>query len=684
MTSTMEWPTFDMNDPLGVLVKLSRYYGSDPRIVLAGGGNTSAKIDGNLFVKASGFALATIPPEGFVEMRRQPLLDLLDADLPDDVDAREELYKQASLAARVRPELGQRPSVECMLHNLIPGTFIVHSHATWVNMITSCVRGEQLAGELFGDEILWAPFVDPGIILARTLRDLLADYTERTGRKFPRAVLMQSHGLIVAADTPQEIRENTDWVIDKVRDVLGEGDLLSAYGAAAPRPTEQARLLIETVAPALRGLLADADASALPVVTFDDSERVLSLVAAPQGEQAAVGGALNPDQIVYCKCFPLWVSPKEGEDPAALIERLRKAVANYRTQRGFAPTVVLVESLGMFAAGRDFTAADTAREVYTDAILVMAGAKTLGGIRHLPRRDAEFIENWELESYRRKVAAGAGARGRAEGKVAVITGAARGFGREIAGDLAAQGAHVALGDVNLEGACEAASSIVAQTKKGRALGLAMNVAEAASVAEALHQVIRTYGGLDVFVSNAGVLRAESVKTQSEADFNFVTDVNYKGYFLCVRKAAQLLAVQHAARPDYLSDIIQVNSKSGLLGSNRNFAYAGSKFGGIGLTQSFALELIEDGIKVNAVCPGNFFDGPLWSDPEGGLFVQYLQAGKVPGARTVDDVRRHYEKMIPMRRGCRAADVMEAIYYLMAQQYETGQAVPVTGGQVMLH
>jgi len=132
----------------------------------------------------------------------------------------------------------------------------------------------------------------------------------------------------------------------------------------------------------------------------------------------------------------------------------------------------------------------------------------------------------------------------------------------------------------------------------------------------------------------------------------VTGVNYKGYFNCVQKAAGVLAVQHTARPSYTSDIIQINSKSGLVGSNRNSAYAGSKFGGIGLTQSFALELIEDGIKVNAVCPGNFFDGPLWSDPENGLFVQYLRSGKVPGAKTIGDVRRAYEARIPWGEAAR--------------------------------
>ena len=131
------------------------------------------------------------------------------------------------------------------------------------------------------------------------------------------------------------------------------------------------------------------------------------------------------------------------------------------------------------------------------------------------------------------------------------------------------------------------------------------------------------------------------------------------------------------------DIIQINSKSGLSGSNKNFAYAGGKFGGIGLVQSFALELAPFNIKVNAVCPGNYLDGPLWSDPERGLFVQYLRAGKVPGAKTVEDVRRYYEAKVPLGRGCFPSDVAKAVYYIVEQSYETGQALPVTGGQNML-
>jgi NAD(P)-dependent dehydrogenase (short-subunit alcohol dehydrogenase family) len=166
-------------------------------------------------------------------------------------------------------------------------------------------------------------------------------------------------------------------------------------------------------------------------------------------------------------------------------------------------------------------------------------------------------------------------------------------------------------------------------------------------------------------------------------FELITKVNYSGYFLCAKYASAVMKTQNRYKPGYFTDIIQINSKSGLKGSNRNFAYSGGKFGGIGLTQSFALELMPSKIKVNAVCPGNFFDGPLWADPENGLFVQYLRTGKVPGAKTIDEVKHFYEAQVPAGRGCMPLDVMRAVYYIIEQEYETGQAVPVTGGQNML-
>jgi sorbitol-6-phosphate 2-dehydrogenase len=269
-------------------------------------------------------------------------------------------------------------------------------------------------------------------------------------------------------------------------------------------------------------------------------------------------------------------------------------------------------------------------------------------------------------------------------KIALVTGGAQGIGEEIVRGLTASGALVFIADLNLEGAAKLADAINGAEKRIAAIPAAVNVSDGDSVAALFRTIAQTSGGLDLCISNAGVLKAGSVLEQPLNDFQFTTSVNYTGFFLIAKYAGLLLRCQFRTAPEWKTDIIQINSKSGLEGSNKNGAYAGGKFGGIGLVQSFALELVEYNIKVNAVCPGNFLNGPLWSDPEKGLFVQYLKTGKVPGAKTVADVRSFYEAKVPMKRGCTGVDLSRAIYYIVEQEYETGQAVPVTGGQTMLH
>ena len=270
-------------------------------------------------------------------------------------------------------------------------------------------------------------------------------------------------------------------------------------------------------------------------------------------------------------------------------------------------------------------------------------------------------------------------QGRLGGKIAVVTGGAQGLGLGIAEELYREGACVVLADINEELARASANEL-----GERAIGIRVDVSSPSSVEELVIRTVEELGGIDIFIANAGVLKAGSLEELTPEQFEFVTKVNYSGYYYCVKYASEIMKAQHEANPDEWYDIIQINSKSGLVGSKNNFAYAGGKFGGIGLTQSFALELVAYQIKINAICPGNFYDGPLWSDPVRGLFVQYLNAGKVPGAKTVDDVKNFYLSKSPIRRGCTPADVAKAVFYCVEQTYETGQAIPVTGGQTMLN
>ncbi len=268
-------------------------------------------------------------------------------------------------------------------------------------------------------------------------------------------------------------------------------------------------------------------------------------------------------------------------------------------------------------------------------------------------------------------------------RIALVTGGAQGFGEEIVRGLVKEGSTVFIADLNIDGAKTLAQKLNDENGRTIAFGVKVNVGDEDSVIELFNEIILAAGGIDLCVSNAGVLRASSILEQDMKSFQFVTDINYTAFATITKHCGLTVKRQHAAYPEWTTDIIQINSKSGLEGSNKNGSYAGGKFGGIGLVQSFAMELVTYGIKVNAICPGNFFDGPLWSDPEKGLFVQYLNAGKVPGAKNIGDVKAFYEAKVPMNRGCYGIDVLRAIFYIVEQKYETGQAVPVTGGQVML-
>ncbi|MBS7657015.1 MAG: SDR family oxidoreductase [Candidatus Bathyarchaeia archaeon] len=269
-----------------------------------------------------------------------------------------------------------------------------------------------------------------------------------------------------------------------------------------------------------------------------------------------------------------------------------------------------------------------------------------------------------------------------DGKVTVVVGGASGIGKGIALNFALNNAYVAVLDIARDAGEKLVSEINKSFGKERAKFIYCDVSVEETIKDAFREVVHVFSGIDVLIYSVGIVKAGSVKDYSLEDFELVTKINYTGYFLCVKYAASIMAEQHRRDPSRIMDIIQINSKSGLQGSERNFAYSGSKFGGIGLTQSFALELWKDGIKVNAVCPGNVFDSPLWSDAKNGLFVQYLKAGKVPGAKTVEDVRRYYESKVPMGRGCTVEDILCTVYYLIEQKYETGQAILVAGGQIM--
>lgn len=685
MASKYKWQDFNwdnMRDDMDRIVALSRYYGSDPDFLLAGGGNTSMKTEKSLYIKASGISLADIDRTGFVEMARVKVREILKKTYSQNPLEREEQVKNDMLAARCDQESGARPSVETMFHEQINFKFVVHTHPSLINGLTCSRDGKAIADKLFGDDALWVDYA-PGYLLAKKVQSGLRSYKKKHNEK-PNIILLQNHGVFVGANEPQDIKTITDRIVTNLEAYMSQREVQPVFGKRKPLSGLDHTRRITKLAPALRAILTvNSPDGQCPVVAYNGSELVMEFVSSENGKALAGAEAFTPDHIVYYKRKPLWVSQQSwDEDIQVVIKRAEFGIRRFVSRFGYTPRIVLIQGLGMFSISDSKRSADTASEVFVDALKIMKYSAAFGGPRFLSSKWGRFIDEWEVESYRRKIASTGGASGLVAGKIAIVTGAAQGFGEGIAKSLASEGACVVIADINLAGAQALADAINKQHGDGRSIAIQTDVTNEDSVSDMVSKVVREYGGIDILISNAGVLRAGSVKAMTLKDFDFVTRVNYTGYFLCVKHVSPVMAAQHRHNPSYTADIIQINSKSGLQGSNRNAAYAGSKFGGIGLTQSFALELIEDGIKVNSICPGNFFDGPLWSDPQNGLFVQYLRAKKVPGAKTIEDVKRFYELKVPMGRGCTVPDVMNAIYYVIGQPYETGQAIPVTGGQVM--
>lgn len=255
-------------------------------------------------------------------------------------------------------------------------------------------------------------------------------------------------------------------------------------------------------------------------------------------------------------------------------------------------------------------------------------------------------------------------------KTSLITGGAQGLGEALAERLAAEGAAVAVADLQGEAAVALAARLAAQYQVPT-VGLAMDVTDEASVAAGFDAAVEQFGRLDICVSNAGILKSGPITEFEVAVWRQVIEVNLVGYMITAKHAVRVML------PQGRGSIIQINSKSGKKGSAKNSAYAAGKFGGIGLTQSLALELAEDGIRVNAICPGNLLDSPLWVNS---LYAQYAKRWGI----TEEEVRQKYIDQVPMKRGCTYDDVANVMVFLAsdASSYMTGQAINVTGGQEM--
>lgn len=260
---------------------------------------------------------------------------------------------------------------------------------------------------------------------------------------------------------------------------------------------------------------------------------------------------------------------------------------------------------------------------------------------------------------------------RLSNKIAIVTGAAQGLGEAISRRLAVEGASVTVADINYQKASRVAEEIIKSFGENRAMAVEVDVTKSEDVKKMVDETVKKFGRVDILISNAGILKAFEITEFPEEVWRKMIDVNLVGYFLCAKEVAKAMKKQKSGV------IIQINSKSGKKGSFWNSAYVASKFGAIGLTQSIALDLAPYGIRVNAICPGNLLDSPLWVDS---LYEQYSKKWGI----SKEEVRRKYEEQVPLGRGCTYDDVCNVLVFLASDEasYMTGQAINVTGGQEM--
>jgi rhamnose utilization protein RhaD (predicted bifunctional aldolase and dehydrogenase)/NAD(P)-dependent dehydrogenase (short-subunit alcohol dehydrogenase family) len=655
------------------LIEISQFYGRDSRFVIAGGGNTSYKNAEKIWVKASGSSLAAITEDGFAVLDRAKLNLMSDKVYSANAAEREEQVNNDLADATITK--GKRSSVETSIHNVIDFAFVVHMHPTLVNGLMCANNALPDLQKLFGAKALYIEYTDPGYVLFKKIEDVIKAFRAEDGAE-PAVIWLQNHGIFVAANSIEEVKVLYAKVLDTLEKAVNASDRVTLShpitNFAEPRETCSCT---EKVLPGIRMILFADGLKTLKV----RKNALIKHFYDSKENQAKITKPFSPGAIVYCKSNYIFLNDKE---PEVVLAEAAKQIPAFTAKFGYQPKVILIKGMGLVAVGDNAAQCDIILDVFEDAMKIAYYSESFGGAHPMTQAQIDFINNWEVKNYRRSVVA-SGAAGRAENKTIIVTGAAQGFGEGIARCLLQQGANIVVADMNEAVGRATVERFNTLAKSNRAIFIKTNVSEIPSIENLVHETICNFGAIDAFISNAGVLRAGGLDDMTPEDFEFVTKINYNAYFYCTKVVSKVMKLQTKYAPEYYADIIQVNSKSGLRGSKANFTYAGGKFGGIGLTQSFALELAPFRIKVNSICPGNFYEGPLWSDPVNGLFVQYLNAGKVPGAKTIDDVKAFYLAQVPLQKGCSPEDVTKGALYLMEQCGETGQALPITGGQVML-
>jgi rhamnose utilization protein RhaD (predicted bifunctional aldolase and dehydrogenase) len=360
------------------LAEISRYYGANPDYVLAGGGNTSWKDEDTLYVKGSGISLAGVVPDSFVKMDRKALARIWEKSYPKVSVERESAVLADMIAARKAGEEQKRPSVEALLHDLLPFAFVVHLHPALVNGLTCSQQGEAAMKKIFGDGAIWIPSTNPGYILAKLVKMAMDDYRAKHGK--PAAtIFLQNHGVFAGADSVEGIKELY-------------GEIMSTIGAVIQRKPNFSGEKRESGGAAVSEITCTLSELAGGSVAFLWDHEIAALVK-DRSSFTPISSVFTPDHIVYAGSDPLFTEAKTAAG-------IREAWKNHVQKIGRNPKIIAVQGLGVFGAAATEKAAGLALELFRDAVKVAIYAESFGGPRFMTADQIEFINNWEVERFR--------------------------------------------------------------------------------------------------------------------------------------------------------------------------------------------------------------------------------------------------------------------------------------------
>ena len=652
-----------MDKALADLIKISNATGKDPSLVQGGGGNTSVKTDDGkyMYIKASGTALKDMNGQtGWRRLR----LDVVRSIIKDKSTARfdacsreTEVVNRLLLACDDKIGGGDRPSVETHLHAFLDKC-VIHLHPAVVLAYACAKNGRTELEKIFKDyklPPLWVPYTDPGLSLAKKSAELIDGYQKRFGKK-PVILFLQKHGLLISANSP-------DAALRLLRKVIN----WCAAQLKQPKPGKikpVSQKVIADIKLRIRRAIFEATAQYVIISYFYDST-IAAFCRQKDVEKMLLSGALIPDELIYANGPPMWVEHCDSKEIASRLTSLIK-------KGGKPPVAFLVKGKGLFVAGT-MKIAPIVRDVVENTFFIRINASRFGGVLGLSKTEQDFINQWEAEAFRKRLAGGLG-KGEFQGRIAVVTGAGSGLGKSIAIGLARAGAVVGLLDIDEKSVQETQALIKKELPQSETIIIGCDVTSETEVDRAYETLLKNWGALDILVNAAGIAPAYTLADLPVDKWRIALEVNLTGYFLMARAAAKIMIKQGMG-----GNIVNISSKSGLDASKDNTAYNATKAGEIHMARGWALELGDHGIRVNSICPGNVFeDSKIWN-PE------YIKVCAKKYGIKPQEVIPYYVNKTALKREIKGQDVADAVVFLCSDRARTitGQTLVVDSGQVMV-